>query len=164
MKKATLVLFLALAASGVAIAQRGVPQFRQYPAAVERAKAPGVDFRRSPDARTFRTRLTEAYRRGVNFAGRYIVAGWGCGTGCTNAAIIDTRNGRVYWPSQFAGVDARYGDGYSDRQLDYRRNSRLLIIHGRPGTENENAGEVDSGDYYYEWRNNRLRLIRFIKK
>ena len=164
MKKATLMLFLALAASGNAMAQRGVPQFRQYPAAVERPKATGVDFRRNPEARTFRTRLSEAYRRGVNFAGHYIVAGWGCGTGCTNAAIIDTRNGQVHWPTPFAGIDARYGDGYSDEQVVYRRNSRLLIIHGRPGTEREGGEDVESGDYYYEWRNNRLRLIRFVKK
>ena len=77
-------------------------------------------------------RLTEALRNGVNFSGHFIVAGWGCGTGCTNAAVIDTFTGKIDWPEQFYNVDATYGDGYSDVQLDFKKNSRLLIVHGCP--------------------------------
>src|SRR5690242_19062012 len=87
------VLWLGLSAS----AQR-VPTFRQYPAKVERATARSIDFKNSPGASSFRTRLREALRGGVNFAGHYIVAGWGCGTGCISGAIIDGRTGRVYFP------------------------------------------------------------------
>lgn len=72
------------------------PSFKAYPAKVEAKKAKAINFRQSPDARSFRTRLTQAIRGDVNFAGHYIVAGWGCGTGCVTGAIIDARNGYVY--------------------------------------------------------------------
>jgi len=32
--------------------------------------------------RTFRTAITDAARKGPNFAGHYTVAEWGCGSGC----------------------------------------------------------------------------------
>ena len=90
------------------------------------------------------------------------MTGWGCGTGCTNAAIIEARSGRVIWPDQFANIDASYGAGYSEKQIDFRSNSRLLIIHGRPGSFDEDAEAKPPGDYYYEWRAERLRLLKFV--
>jgi hypothetical protein len=143
-------------------AQRSVPRFNQYPTKVEKARAKAINFKRNPDARSFRTRLSEAMRNGVNFAGHYIVTGWGCGTGCTNGAIIEARTGDVIWPDQFFNIDARYGDGYSDEQLEFKKNSRLLIIHGRPGSRKETPGQK-AGDYYYEWKNNRFRLLKFVE-
>jgi len=35
---------------------------------------------------------------GVNFAGHFIVANWGCGTGCSQFVIVDAINGIVYAP------------------------------------------------------------------
>ena len=148
----------------VSAQQPRTPKFTQYPVAVEEARVKSIDFKRNPDARSFRTRLSEAMKGGVNFAGHYIVAGWGCGTGCTNAAIIEARTGDVIWPDQFANIDASYGEGYSDEQLEFKKNSRLLIIHGRPGSRNENAKIPPSGDYYYEWKGNRLHLLRSVPK
>lgn len=153
-----------LGSAAVTMGQAERPAFSRYPAAVEKVRINGIDFKRNPDARTFRTRLSHALGGGVNFAGRYIIAGWGCGTGCTNAAIINARNGKVLWPDEFMNIDASYGDGYSEKQLDFRKNSRLLIIHGRPGTRKEGTDTRPAGDYYYEWRNERFRLIKFVEK
>ncbi len=83
-------------AAGLAFGQN--PTFERYPAIVEPAKAKAIDFRNSPGASTFRTRLREALAGGVNFAGHFILTGWGCGTGCTNGAVIDARTGRVFFP------------------------------------------------------------------
>lgn len=141
-----------------------VPKFGQYTVAVEKARVKSINFKRNPSARTFRTRLSEALAGGVNFAGHYIVTGWGCGTGCTNAAIIEARTGDVIWPDQFMNIDASYGDGYSDEQIEFKKNSRLLIIHGRPGSKNENAKIPPSGDHYYEWRGNRLHVLKSVPK
>ena len=156
---AIVVLALAVAASGQA-----VPKFSQYTATVEKVRITKIDFKKNADARTYRARLTEALRGGVNFAGRYIIAGWGCGTGCTNAAVIDGRSGKIYWPEEFHNVDASYGDGYSDIQLDFRKNSRMLIIHGRPGTSNESGPSGPTGDYYFEWRGDRFRRLKVVPK
>jgi hypothetical protein len=165
MKRAVLlvVTVLLLAVGSLAQAVK-TPSFSKYPSAVEKPRVKSVDFRHDAGARSYRTRLTEAFRGGVNFAGHYIITGWGCGTGCTNGAVIDTRNGKVIWPVQLYNLDASYGEGYSDKQIDFRKNSRLIIIHGRPGTGDENSDAPPSGDYYYEWRNNRFRLLKFVEK
>jgi hypothetical protein len=159
----TIIAALTIFGAGVlSIPAQSVPKFSDYPTRVTKARASSIDFKRDPSARTFRTRLSAALRDGVNFAGHYIVTGWGCGTGCSNAAIIEARTGRVIWPDQFANIDASYGAGYSEKQIDFRPNSRLLIIHGRPGSFDENAGPKPAGDYYYEWRAEGLRLLKFV--
>ena len=157
------MLLLTMVAAASAQASK-VPEFSEYPVSVEKVRVKGINFKKNPDARTYRTRLSEAFARGVNFAGHYTVAGWGCGTGCTNGAIIDGRTGDVLWPEQFMNIDARYGDVYSDKQLDFRKNSRLLIIRGRPGSKNEATDTRPAGDYYFEWKNNRFRLLKVVEK
>jgi hypothetical protein len=138
------------------------PAFSAYAVSVEKARVRAIDFKASPDAKSFRTRLSAAIKEGVNFAGHYIVVGWGCGTGCISGAIIDAKNGRVYWPIQFyamaTGID---GNDYVDKPVEYRKNSRLLILRGSPGVK-DNDPEKPSGEYYYEWRNNDLRLVKLI--
>lgn len=156
---ASIVLLVVFAVGARA---QSMPKFTQYKVPVEKSRITKIDFKKNPDARTYRTRLSEALGRGVNFAGRYVVAGWGCGTGCTNAAIIDTRTGKIFWPEEFYNVDASYGDGYSDIQLDFRKNSRMLIIHGRPGTHNESGPSGPEGDYYFEWRGDRFHLLKTV--
>ena len=161
-RKATVMTIIVLSCFLFTPGQKSLPKFNQYPSKVEKARVKAINFKKNPDARTMRTRLTAAMHGGVNFAGHYILTGWGCGTGCTNAAIIEARTGDVIWPDQFANIDARYGEGYSDVQLDFKKNSRLLVIHGRPGSRNENVRDLGAGDYYYEWKNNRLYMLKFV--
>lgn len=156
------VIFIALA--GAAFAQGAkLPKFSSYPVKVEKTRITAIDLKKHPEARTYRTRLTDGVKGGVNFAGHYIIIGWGCGTGCTNGSVIDARTGNVIWPVQFYNLDATYGSGYSDEQIEFRKNSRLLIIHGVPGSpDNSPAGHP--GDYYYEWKTDRLRQLKFVEK
>jgi hypothetical protein len=164
MKRIFAILFFVSILAFAANAQ-STPKFSAYAATVEKARAKSIDFKRNPDARTFRTRLSEALHGGVNFAGHYVVAGWGCGTGCISGAIIDARTGNVYWPEQFNAMAAWYGESeYVDKPVNYRKNSRLLIITGVPGQKEDNAPEKPSGIYSYEWKNNRLRQVKFVPK
>ena len=166
MKRFIMLSVAVLVVSISAFAQRDrLPTFRQYPAKVERATARSIDFRNSdPGARSFRTRLTDGLRRGVNFAGRYILVGWGCGTGCSSAAVIDGRTGRVYFPKQIGGIATGIANGdYVEESVRYRKNSRLLIISGVPEAQLDGP-ELPDRDYYYEWRNNGLRLIRSVPR
>ena len=152
-------LILALSSIGQTSRQ---PSFGSYPAAVEKKQARSINFKGDAAARTMRTRLSEALAGGVNFAGHYIVAGWGCGTGCISAAIIDARNGDVYWPLPLYALGVWYdGQNYADEPVSYRKNSHLLIITGSPGVK-DNEKEKPNGKYYYEWRGNDLRLIKFV--
>ncbi len=166
MKRSLILLALTLILGTSALPQNaGVPDFNRYRVSVEKARARSIDFRNSPGAGSFRTRLTAALREGVNFAGHYILTGWGCGTGCIYGAIIDARTGRVYFPQPLGGMASGTTDdgGYAEEPLRYRKNSRLLIINGVPGTP-EGRPELSMGEYFYEWRNNRLRLLRSIPR
>ena len=165
--KRLIILPIAVAMFIVSVQAQGnaTPKFTAYHATVEKPRVRAIDFRENPDARTFRTRLSEALRRGVNFAGHYVLAGWGCGTGCISGAIIDARTGDVFWPEQLYAVGVWYGkDEYADEPVAYRKNSRLLIITGIPGQKDDNTPDKPSGVYYYEWKNNRLREIKFVPK
>ncbi|MDY0388015.1 MAG: hypothetical protein RBT65_12985 [Methanolobus sp.] len=64
-----------------------------------------VNFESNPDAKLFRTNITNQVAEGANFAGHYAVATWGCGTNCIGYAIVDVITGDVidyvpYYPSQ----------------------------------------------------------------
>lgn len=73
-----------------------LPQFSDYPAGpIYRGRVAPLDLSSSPDARRFRTRTREAMAEGVDFAGHYVVAMWGCGSGCMSGQIVDARTGRV---------------------------------------------------------------------
>lgn len=155
-----LVLCTALTAVLAAGQEARSVDFARYSARVEAHLAKNIDFPNSPEASTFRTRLRDALKDGVNFAGHFVLAGWGCGTGCTNGAVIDARNGRVYFPDELAGVG-----GYDEpdgKTFTFQKNSRLLIIRGTPGPDREDAPSRKQGTYYYEWLSNRFRLIKFV--
>ena len=138
------------------------PSFAGYPATVEKGHAKAINFKNNPGARSMRTRLSEALAGGVNFAGHYIVAGWGCGTGCISGAVIDARTGNVLWPLPLNALGVWYdGQNYADEPVAYRKNSRLLIISGSPGVR-DNEKEKLNGKYYYEWTGKDLKLIKFV--
>lgn len=160
-----IIAWCVLLFGGVLSTHAQVPTFGQYPAKVEKVIAKAIDFKHSPGASGFRTRLTAALREGkVTFAGHYILTGWGCGTGCVSTAIIDARTGRVFFPEPIGGVavgDDENGD-YVAEPVAFRKNSRLVIVHGTPGTQIDRETYPPAGDYYYEWKNNNLRLIRSV--
>lgn len=64
-----------------------------------------VNFESNPDAKLFRTAITEQVAEGANFAGHYVVATWGCGTNCIGYAVVDVKTGDIieyvpYYPFQ----------------------------------------------------------------
>src|SRR5262249_13465907 len=163
MQRHLLIAITVLFLSTLAIGQNSrQPTFNSYLVPAEKARAKSINFKNNPGARTMRTRLSEAFRSGVNFAGHYIVASWGCGTGCISGAVIDARNGNVYWPLPLYALGVWYeGNSYVDNPVDYRKNSRLLIITGSPGVK-DNQPENPNGKYFYEWREDQLKLVKFI--
>ena len=58
-----------------------------------------VDFSSWPDAAKYRTAISKDVKRGVNFAGSYIVSTWGCARrrsdACVGHAIVDARTGKI---------------------------------------------------------------------
>jgi len=86
-------------------------------------KAP-LDWSDYPEAKDFRTRITEAYERDeVDFGGHYILSTFGCGTSCIMGFMIDVRDGKIY--------DLPLGEEnsclFAEDRLVCRPNSRLFI-------------------------------------
>lgn len=157
---------LAVAAAVASVAQEvGAPRFEDYSVAVWRGRMARLNLRSHPLARKFRTGIREYREEGVNFAGHYTLASVGCGTGCSITAIVDARNGNAYFPNELEGWTGIVGDyepPEGEEHWMFQAKSRLLRAVGRP-----NIGAIDeerygpSGIYYYEWKNNRLRLVKF---
>jgi hypothetical protein len=147
-------------------AQKRAPRFEDFRTKVWRGKIAPLNLQSHPLARKYRTLIREQMRdAGVNFAGHYTVASMGCGTGCSITAIVDARTGNAYFPKQltaWTGIVGDYDPPDNEDPWTYHSTSRLLRAIGR-----ENIGEVSeerygpSGIYYYEWKNNRFRTVKF---
>jgi len=73
--------------------------FQDYLAGdIYRERPAQVNLNSHPKARMFQTRLNEGALKGPNFADRYTVVTWGCGSLCQMLAIVDAQSGRVYTP------------------------------------------------------------------
>lgn len=69
-----------------------------------------IDFENSNLSKVgeFKTAISEAVAKGPNFAGKYTVAQWGCGTGCQGHAVVNVESGKIiaFGPQTQAGVGA----------------------------------------------------------
>lgn len=159
-----IVLVMALfAVCSTGLAQT-TPTFTGYPVKVEKSKNVRVNLKSHKTARMFRTNLRNAAKEGVNFAGHYIVTTWGCGTNCSQSAIIDARNGRVFFPDQLNVAGFGFCDLPDDAEpIVYKANSRLLILSGYKGGELEKEN-ARCGIYYLEWTGTYLKQVKFIDK
>jgi hypothetical protein len=130
------------------------PQFGDYPVKeIYRGLVARVRLD-SPKARMFRTRLREDSRSGPNFAGHYTVVIWGCGTGCAQMGVVDSKTGRVYFPP-VEWMDIPDMEDEQSRGNFFRLDSKLLVI-----TKSNYDREHSYTAYYYLFDKNRFRLLR----
>ena len=114
-----------------------LPKLSDFNVALGPHPHPHAPILRTPGDRRFRTHIREAAAGGVNFAGHYALATWGCGSGCAQFAIVDLNTGKVHHPG-FDEVDFHYPPADSTETnwqlypeiFNYAPNSRLLIIEG----------------------------------
>ena len=129
-------------------ARPGLPSFLDYPAArlSTRMKPPRVG---SGEARLFRSALKDGAAAGVNFGGRYTIAGWGCGASCLHWAVIDRRTGDVRFDRRNQIVSTIHVGGAPPRRMNidmtfdglrFRPDSSLLILQGAPGEDAAREG------------------------
>jgi len=81
-----------------------------------------VDLSSHPDARLYRTKLQEGAALGPNFAGRYSLVSWGCGTECQMIGIVDLPTGEVL------GIEGERHFPIASRGVEFRLSSKLLIL------------------------------------
>ena len=162
--KIVLLIALFLAFSLVGFAQSTTPTFTQYAAKVEKTRNVKVNLKSHKNAGMFRTNLRDAAKEGVNFAGHYILTTWGCGTNCSKSAIIDARNGRVFFPDQLEGAAFGFCELPDDTEpIVYKADSRLLILSGFKGGDLDRKGGR-CGIYYLEWTGTNFKQAQFVEK
>lgn len=159
-----LLTALFLAFSSIGLAQSTTPTFTQYAAKVEKAKNVKVNLKSHKNANSYRTNLRNAAKEGVNFAGHYILTTWGCGTNCSQSAIIDARNGRVFFPRELEGAGFGFCELPDDSEpLVSQADSRLLILNGFKGGDLE-VENARCGIYYLEWTGTKFKQVKFEEK
>lgn len=109
------------------------PKFSDYPAGKPFSGKPAAAKVERADDRMFRTRIREGAAKGPNFAGRFTVVQWGCGSGCASTVIVDAGSGTVYHlPAAELGCTDAMCSMNMTCQTDtapwYRLDSELLIV------------------------------------
>jgi len=104
------------------------PFFKQYPAYLFKGRKAKPMLKSNPVGEMFGTIITHTYysksdiigwreSTGLNFAGHYCFAYWGCGSSCQAAAIVDIKTGLIYEAPTASG-------GYQ-----FKSTSRLVVIN-----------------------------------
>lgn len=66
----------------------------------------------------YRTIIKGNYNEiGVNFAGHFCLASWGCGSSCYESVVVDTRTGKIS-----DGISSAWG-------YDFRKESKMIIVN-----------------------------------
>ena len=130
--------------------RRGGPTFEDFLVPVTFHGAPVAPrFSEAPGAGRFRTVIQDAVEHGPNFADRYTVVMWGCGSPCVSLAIVDAATGQI-----------TFIDNPAPGAPMFRRDSRLLVFDGA-GYLTDSLGRPMLGAKatYAEWQDGRLRTV-----
>jgi len=156
------------AVRGNDLVDRSAPRFEQYRVKRSSPFRPAkLDLQSNPIARRYRTVIRDEMTHGPNFAGHYRVVFWGCGTSCSQFALVNLKTGHVITLNgtyAVAYVDFDTNDflpktdskGYGFR---YKRNSNLLVLVGTLISDNPRKRELDEGASYYILKDEELRLV-----
>ncbi|WP_162623208.1 hypothetical protein [Confluentibacter sediminis] len=91
--------------------------FDKYQSEIYNGKLAEPDFNSYPEAKRYITRIKEECKNGINFAGKYTLVIWGCGSSCQSGVIVDRINGKIY------------GDYLSALGSEFRKDSRMIILN-----------------------------------
>lgn len=103
-----------------------------------------------PNAEQWRTALTPLLSAGPTFAGSLAVGVSSCGAGCTMAAFVDLKSGKVYHDRAFLPVCFTY---------DFRPSSELMIAHPTELPPGSAGGDCPNVIRYYRWTGDSLALL-----
>jgi hypothetical protein len=131
------------------------PRFEDYPVAAETVRPAPVNLKGNPEARRFRTMLREGAADGPNFAGHFTIVDWGCGTSCVNWAVVDATTGKVHFDPATEVVSAVHV--FTDQSLNFRQDSRLLVVLGAPHEDEKREGIT-----YLLWDGKGFKRLAFV--
>ncbi|MGH8053326.1 MAG: hypothetical protein ACREP4_05335 [Stenotrophomonas sp.] len=128
----------------------GTPKFTDYPVADIYSGSTATLDTSSEEARTFRTRISDALSRNpVDFAGEYTSASWGCGTSCSYTTFVNKRTGQV--------IKSGLGGELGPRVRKFVPDSDLLIAEG--GEVDDDYNSTGNYAFFYRLQNDEFQLI-----
>ena len=136
-----------------------IPFFKKYPVVEKIGNySANLDLTSHPQAKNFKSVLSNAYSKGPNFAGHYTIATWGCGSPCQLVAVMNHEDGKVFFLPHSTQVGS-----------DFKLDSNLFITNP-PEVLDEYRAEAEKhysplmswekfSSEYYKWENDRFVLI-----
>lgn len=102
--------------------------------------------------------VRDVVSEGPDFAGRYALVTWGCGTWCWNVVIADVVTGRVYNAPFAAAIG--FPSVTPGELIQRRADSSLLVVSGCLDIRNGQQLKADAcGTFYFNWSATHLKLI-----
>ena len=110
--------------------------------------------------KSFKTRVKDAAKAEVNFAGHYTLSSWGCGSGCEQVVVVDAETGKTVWLPFFLYYSPT--DPEVEEGLEYKKDSKLLIINAQKFYDNE-KDDVETEESGYNRHYFKLEDGEFIQ-
>ena len=112
----------------------------------------------------FRTRARDALKyarenpaEGVNFAGKYIIFSYGCGTGCISFNVIDAANGKIFDGLCITGYPIE--DSWVNWGLKHDKSSTLLYVQGALDEGTDSVNVSGSGSFVFTFKDGKFHLL-----
>jgi hypothetical protein len=98
---------------------------------ISTARPVAVDFSSWPEASQYRSAITKDVKRGVNFAGHYVVASWGCPQfeACQGYAVIDALDGKILSYGETSYGRPRYLPDSRLLETELENGSKTFLIN-----------------------------------
>ncbi|GAB1308528.1 hypothetical protein KH5_12110 [Urechidicola sp. KH5] len=91
--------------------------FEKYKVEIYKGELLDPDFSTNKKAKRFITQIKNECEKGINFAGKYTLVLWGCGSSCQYSMVIDRLTGKIY-----DGIMTSFG-------LEFKKDSTLIITN-----------------------------------
>ena len=129
---AVTVTLLPLCCFGQAL-KKPPPKFEDFPVTQKWNGVHSEVRLETTEQRLFRTNLREASKKAPNFAARYRIIIWGCGTQCIQGGMVDIETGKIApLPTGGKSRGERFWDicdsAFYPSGIEHRVDSKLLII------------------------------------
>ena len=155
--------------SGRDLADSAVPTFEQYAAERSAPFSPvPLDLQSNPIARRHSTLIREQMTHGPNYADHYRVVFWGCGTSCSQFAVVNLKTGHVIALKGMYSVahdinlrtDRFLPDTDSkSNELRFKKDSNLLVLVGAVVADHSKKVGFKEGASYYVLKSENLQFV-----
>jgi hypothetical protein len=149
-----ILIIIVLVVSGICLYKKNqkikLPLFSNYPAeALTVSPLPPINLSSHPIGSTFKTRISAVNNEKPNFAGKYSIVPWGCGSNCMTGVIIDRNTGTILGSLPFI-MEHGY-EAYPD--------SSLIIVDPYIPDPADVRYDHSYPTYFYNWTREEFRLI-----